>query len=235
MDHGPEWYDFGLRMLHRAVEESEGRCLPSIGAFGGTGDTLAALRGTNQLLFDVADRPDLVRQSEDRVMDLWIELFSTYHDIVSPASDGGTTCWFTLWAPGKFYPTHNDFSYMISPRMYREIFLPGLRRQTEYLDYTVYHVDGISAFAHVPTLCELPRLQALQILPGAGKPSPLHFMDTLRLVQERGRNLHITLPAEEVEAAVRSLSARGLFIATSADSEAQARELVDIVERHSRP
>lgn len=235
MGHGQEWYDFGLRMLHRAVEESRGKCFPSIGAFGGTGDTLAALRDSNRLLYDVVDRPDLVRRSEDGIMDLWIELFSTYHDIVSPATDEGTASWFTLWAPGKFYPTHNDFSYMISPAMYREIFLPGLRRQTEYLDYTVYHVDGINAFAHVPTLCELPKLQALQILPGAGKPSPLHFMDTLRLVQDSGKNLHITLPAEEVETAVRSLSAKGLFIATSAESEAHAEELIAIVERYSAP
>jgi 5-methyltetrahydrofolate--homocysteine methyltransferase len=234
MGHNQEWYDFGIRMLHRAVEESRGKCFPSIGAIGGTGDTLAAMRDSNQLLYDVVDRPELVRESEDRIVDLWVELFSTYHDIVSPATDGGTTCWFALWAPGKFYPTHNDFSYMISPQMYREVFLPALRKQTEFLDYTVYHVDGVNAFVHVPLLCELEKLQALQILPGAGKPSPLHYMDTLRLVQDLGKNLHITIPPDEVEAAVQSLSAKGLHIATVARTEGEARELVRIVERQSK-
>ena len=60
-------------------------------------------------------------------------------------------------------------------------------------------------------------------------------IDTLRLVQDSGKNLHITLPAEEVETAVKSLSAQGLFIATSAQSEAHARELIAIVEWHSAP
>ena len=139
-----------------------------------------SLENRARLLFDVVDRPQKVVRAEQIVMDAWIRVFSRYHDLVREASDGGTTCWFDLWAPGRFYPTHNDFSYMISPDMYRRIFLPQLVRQTEFLDYTVYHVDGIGAFAHVPMLCEIPRLQAIQILPGAGKPSPLHYLETLR-------------------------------------------------------
>jgi hypothetical protein len=229
------WYDFGIRMLQRAASEASGRCLPSIGAFGGTGDTLAAMRESMRLLYDVVDRPELVRRSEERILDIWINVFETYFSIVSPVSDGGNTSWFNLWAPGRFYPTHNDFSYMISPEMYRGIFLPVLRRQLDHLDYSVYHVDGIGAFVHVPMLCEIPNLQALQILPGAGKPSPLHYADTLRIVQKRGKGLHITIPADEVEQAVKTLSAKGLYIATRAETESQARELIRIVERYSTP
>jgi hypothetical protein len=227
------WWDFGIRMLKRAARESDGNCFPSIGAFGGTGDTLASLRDSNRLLFDVVDRPELIRKSEERIMDVWCEVYDTLYDIVSPVSDGGCTTWFALWAPGKFYPTHNDFTYMISTEMYRDIFLPALRRQTDFLDYSVYHVDGINAFAHVPMLCELPGIQAIQILPGAGKPSPLHYTEALEAVQSRGKNLHITIPADEVEHAVKTLSAKGLFISTHTETEAEARELIKVVERHS--
>ena len=235
LDLSSPWYDFGIRMLKRAVADSVGKCLPSIGAFGGTGDTLGALRDSNRLLYDVVDRPALVRESEERLLDFWIEIYDTFFGIVSPVSDGGCTSWFPLWAPGKFYPTHNDFTYMISSEMYREIFLPVLRRQTDYLDYSVYHVDGIKAFAHIPMLCELPGLQAFQVLPGAGKPSPLYYTDAVKAVQDREKNLHITIPSDEVEQALRLLSAKGLFIATSTETEAEARELIDLVERNSRP
>jgi hypothetical protein len=111
--------------------------------------------------------------------------------------------------------------------------LPAIERQTRYLDHTVYHVDGVGAFAHVPALCELPRLQAIQILPGEGKPSALHYLDVLKTVQAAGKNLQIWLPAGEVEAALRELSARGLFISTSCGSEAEARALLRNVERWS--
>jgi hypothetical protein len=226
------WWQFTLAALTRAVRESAGRCIPSIGAFCGSGDTLAALRGTDRLLYDVIDRPDEVIAAEVYLMEMWFEVYETFYRIVNDVSEG-STCWFGLWSPGRTYAAQNDFSYMISPRMFRELFLPVIERQTEYLDHTVYHVDGIGAFAHVPALCELPHLQAIQILPGAGKPNPLHYMETLKGVQRSGKNLHITLSPEEVEPALAQLSARGLFISTWCRTEAEARALLKNAERWS--
>ena len=202
------------------------------GAFGGSGDTLAALRGSDRLLFDVVDRPEQVRAAEGRLMDLWCEVYDAFHGIVHDAA-GGSTCWFGLWSPGKFYAVQNDFSYMISPEMFSEIFLPVIERQTEFLDHSVYHVDGVGSFGHVDAICELPGLQAVQILPGAGKPSPLHYMDVLKKVQAAGKNLHISIPAGEVETALGELSARGLFIRTSCAAEDEARQLLRDAERWS--
>lgn len=233
IDPGGEWWQFTLRALERAVQESAGRCLPSIGAFGGCGDTLAALRGTDRLLYDVLDRPDEVVACERYLMDMWCEVYGTFYDIVHEVSEG-SACWFGVWSPGKTYAAQNDFSYMISPRSFRDLFLAVIEQQTQFLDHTVYHVDGVAAFAHVPALCELPRLQALQILPGAGKPSPLHYLDTLRYVQRAGKGLYLTLRPEEVETALRELSPRGLFLATHCATEAEARDLLAKVPRWSR-
>ena len=218
-------YLWTVEMLRFASERSRGKCLVTIGAFGGSGDTLAALRGTQQLLLDCLDRPDWVRAAELVLMDMWCEHYEDLYRYVREVNDG-STCWFQLWSPGRFYAAHNDFSYMISPQMFRDLFIPGLSRQLDYLDHAVYHVDGIGAFAHVDALCELERLQALQILPGAGKPSPLHYMDVLKTVQRAGKNLHLTLPAAEVKPALASLSARGLFINTSCTTEGEARDLL---------
>jgi len=227
------WWQFTLRSLERAARESAGRCIPSIGAFGGCGDTLAALRGTDRLLLDVIDRPDEVRAAEEYLMQMFYTVYDTCYQLVHDSSDAGSACWFGFWAPGKTYAAHNDFSYMISPRMFQDIFLPVIEAQTQFLDYTVYHVDGICAFAHVPALCELPRLHGLQILPGAGKPSPLTYMDTLKYVQRAGKGLQISLEAHEVETALRELSSKGLFIETWCASEAEARELLRNVARWS--
>ena len=108
-----------------------------------------------------------------------------------------------------------------------------IEMQLKYLDYSVYHVDGIGNFNHVDALLELDRLQAIQILPGEGKPSPLHFMDVLKKVQAAGRNLHISIPTREVEHALGELSARGLFIETSCETEEDARDLLKAVEKWS--
>jgi hypothetical protein len=122
---------------------------------------------------------------------------------------------------------------MISPEMFEEIFMPAVEMQTEFLDHSIYHVDGVCAFAHVDALCELPRLQAFQILPGAGKPGPLHYMDILKKVQAAGKNLHIGMVPGDVEWALSELSINGLFIDTCCDSEEEARVLIRNVEKWS--
>jgi hypothetical protein len=227
------WWLLAQEMLRFAVQESRGKSIPSIGAFGGCGDNLAALRGTEQLLLDMVHCPHYVCEFEIHLMRLWIQVHDVFHRIIRTA-DAGTTCWFPLWSPGTFYAAQNDFSYMISPRMFRDVFLRAIEMQTESLDHTIYHVDGVGAYAHVDALCELPSLRALQILPGEGKASPLHYTDVLKRVQAAGKNLHITIPSNEVEPALRELSIRGLFIETWCDSEKEAQALLRNVAIWSR-
>lgn len=227
------WWQFAQKVTAFGAEQARGRAIPSIPALGGSGDTLAAIRGNEKLLFDLTDCPDYVREIELYLMKQWKMVYDNFHEITRETA-AGSTCWFRLWSPGKFYAVQNDFSYMISPRMFQDIFMPAIEMQTNVLDHAVYHVDGVDAFVHVKTLCELPRLQAFQILPGAGKPSPLHYLDTLKQVQAAGRNLHITIPAEEVETALKLLSARGLFIDTWCKIEAEARNLLKNTEQWSK-
>ena len=89
IDYGSRWAKFTLKAQQRSVEASAGKSIPAINPFGGTGDTLAHLRGNEQLLLDVIERPELVRQTELRLMDLWIEHHKKIYDIVAPGSDGG--------------------------------------------------------------------------------------------------------------------------------------------------
>jgi len=233
LDESNYYWKYMLKWLGRGAEEAPGKTIPAIGAFGGSGDTLAWVRGTDRLLYDVIDRPEQVAAADMHLMDIWIQAYERFYPIIKDAAQG-STCWFPLWAPGKFYAAQNDFSYNISPNMFRDLFLPVVEKQTNYLDYSVYHVDGVNSFAHIDALCELKKLQALQILPGAGKPSPLHYMDVLKKVQARGKNLHISIPASEVKTALRELSAKGLFIHTSCDTEDAARALLKNVEKWSK-
>ncbi len=166
-------------------------------------------------------------------MDIWCRHYEKMYQIIKDA-DEGSTCWFPLWAPGKFYAAQNDFAYNISPKMFEQIFLPAIEKQTSFLDLCVYHVDGVGNFNHLDALLELPRLKAFQILPGAGKPSPLYFMDVLKKVQKKGKNLHISVPCSEVRSALENLSARGLFIFTSCETEDDALRLIENTYKWSR-
>ncbi|MDO8585534.1 MAG: hypothetical protein Q7T82_00690 [Armatimonadota bacterium] len=233
IDPENHWWKLAQEMLRVGVEQARGKALVTIGAFGGCGDTLAGIRGTEQLLTDIMDHPDYAREFDQHLMRTWIEIYETFYKIIREA-DEGSTCFFPVWSPGRFYSSHNDFAYMISPKAFREIFLPSIEMQTQYLDHTVHHVDGVGNFAHIDALLELPRLQAYQILPGAGQPSPLHYMDVLKKVQARGKNLQISIGPDEVETALANLSARGLHLGVYCQSEEEARALLKNCERWSK-
>ena len=202
--------------------------LPGLLPVGGCGDTLADIRGTQRLLLDVMDCPQYVREFEKHLMGLWMDVFDCHYGIIGQEGQGAVD-WMGIWAPGRYFTAANDFSYMISPAMYRDIFLPALEMQVKHLDYCLYHVDGTGAFGHVDTLCGIPGLQAIQISPGV--TSPLDHMDILRRVQSAGKNLHISLPPEQVEPALEALSSRGLFINTWCGSEEEARQLLNNAEK----
>lgn len=220
-------------MLVAAAGWAEDRCVVGVGAIGGCGDTLAALRDTMRLLVDVSDCPEHVREFELYLMRQWSEVYDGLHAITREITEG-STCWNDIWAPGRYYVAHCDFSYMISPEMFRELFLPAIAWQTEFLDHCIYHVDGIPAFAHAQALCELPRLRALQIVPGAGKPGPLQYMAMLREIQAAGKGLELHLAPDDVKTALDHLDHRHLFIRTYCETQGQAESLLAEAQRWSR-
>lgn len=227
-----KWWKFAKKIHSLAVSEAAGKSLPGIQAIGASGDTLACLRSSGRLLYDLCDCPEYVAEFDYYLAEMWIEVYDTFYDIIKGGA-GGSTCWFDLWSPGKFYSIQNDFAYMISPKMFEDIFLPGIALQARHLDNVVYHVDGIGNFAHVDRLLQLPEIRAYQILPGAGKPSPLHYMDVLKKVQAAGKNLFITIGPDEVSEALENLSAKGLFLQVFCRTEEEARQLLTDAERWS--
>ena len=231
IDETNAWYMKSRAYRAFALSESMGRAVPSTGAFGGAGDTLAALRTTERLLYDLKDDPEAVSRFEKRLMEIWINHYETVHNDLKAAADGGSSGWFELWSPGKFYAAQCDFAYMISPADFERCFLPAIDAQTRYLDHSIYHVDGLGNYAHVDALCSLPRLQALQILPGAGKPSPLAYKSVLEKVQKAGKNLHISIPPDEVKSALDMLEHTGLMIHTYAANQDEAEDIIRLVER----
>jgi hypothetical protein len=102
-------FQFHLETSRKASVWAHGRSLVTLGAFGASGDTLAALRGNETLLMDCLDRPDWVRNAELYLMDMWCQHYDRLYAEIREA-DEGSTCWFPLWSPGKFYAAQCDFS-----------------------------------------------------------------------------------------------------------------------------
>lgn len=232
LDRECKWWKWGDEMFARARDECAGKAIPAMGAIFGCGDTLAMLRGNHQMLLDLIDQPEAVCETELQFMDDWFEVYDHQNGILR-ANGGESATWFPFWAPGKHYAVQCDVAYGISPKNFRECFVPALKKWTDWLDYAIFHLDGTGAFHLVEEVCSVEGVGAVQVLPGAGQPGPLHFMDTCKTVQRMGKGLHIMISPEEIPTALEDLSSRGLFICTGAGSEAQAREIVETTEKLS--
>jgi len=143
---------------------------------GGVMDVLSSIRGAEQLLVDLYDDPDSVHRLVKEEVDAWIGAYQYIRKQFDHASPG-SGCWAGFFSAKKAYVVQSDFSYMISPDMFKEFVVPGLTRVCQFLDRSIYHLDGIPQIQHLPHLFKVPNLYGIQWIPGAGNPEPGEWLE----------------------------------------------------------
>ena len=227
--------------MYRLVEEltscmlnaGEGRFLTSITDFGGTYDIIAALRGTQTLLTDLYEYPDEIKAYAGKLRPVWMSYFNEQANRLL-ARQGGMTSWMPIWSNRPYCPLQCDFSAMISPDMFEEFILPDLRYQTENLPRSIYHWDGPGEIPHLKHLLSLPRLNAIQWTPGAGRENVGHecWFGLYEEIQAAGKGLVLLgMDPDNLENLLKHVSSKGLYIQTGAKDAAHAFELIRAAER----
>jgi hypothetical protein len=130
-------------------------------------DTLAAMRGTQDVLTDLIERPEWVKDSLKKITDLYFVYYDQLYDLMKDEV-GGSNFW--AWAPGKMAKFQCDFSAMIGPEMFGEFMVPVLDEMTSRVDHCMFHWDGPGTICHHDHLLGLKNLDMLQWTPGAGQP-----------------------------------------------------------------
>ena len=228
----PVW-DAHLDIIGDAVRHAEGRYLVSIPDLIENLDTLAALRGSETLLCDLIDRPAWVHDCLNQITEAYAQAYDVIYDKVQDADGGSAYTCFSIWGPGKTAKVQCDFSCMISPDMYREFFLPYLRRQCERLDYVLYHLDGVEAVKHLDSLLAVESIQAIQWVSGAGQPTggdPCWY-ELYRRILGGGKGLQVKVAYEQqIVPLIETLGPEGLFIRYAAPDEGAAQSILRTVE-----
>ena len=109
--------------------------------------------------------PTELEQELQAVNAIWFEVFERIYDEIN--EDGEMAfCYFSIWGPGRVAKLQSDISIMISPRNFRRFVQPYIREQCQWLDYSLYHLDGVDAVRHLDALLEIEELNAIQWTPG---------------------------------------------------------------------
>jgi 5-methyltetrahydrofolate--homocysteine methyltransferase len=199
----------------------------SITDIGGNLDILASLRGTDELLLEVVEQPAEVDRCRREITRMWLEVFDELYALIQPHCSGCVP-WAPTWAPGPTYMLQSDFSYMISPKMFKEFVLPDLEACCDHLDYSFYHLDGVGELPHLDRLLSIPNLHGIQWVPGAGKPAPSEWPEVLDRIRSAGKLVQLYITPEQAGKIVRRHGGKGFYLQLDSANvtDARAHQLV---------
>ena len=220
-----KWWTTIRRATGALLDELSEELVVSFTDIGGAADILASAVGTEQLLLDVIERPEVVKQAVDHCHDLWMEAYEANCQWFVGRQDV-TTPWWPILSRGRTYMTQCDLNAMISPQVFSDLFVEELGAIFAVLDHGAYHLDGIGTEVQAPALLAQAGLHCVQWVPEPGT-SALKHRKMLREIQEAGVAVTFVMKPEEVETACREFDPRRLMLNVECRSEAEAKELID--------
>ena len=198
-------------------------------------DVLSSLRDPQTFMYDLIERPAWVEQKVWEINQVWFDAYQRMYDIIK--LEDGSSAWgaFCLWGPGKTAKVQCDAAAMISPDMFRQFVVPALTAQCEWLDQSMYHLDGTQCICHLDALLEIEALDAIEWTPQAGiEPGgDPRWFDLYRRILDAGKSVQIMGPGpDEVIPMLDALGGKGLYMMTWFRDEESALRLSEQVEAY---
>ncbi len=233
-DRNNPWWKLHVDLLKNCVAKAEGKYLVGCPDLVEGVDVLASLRGPDNVMIDMIMDPDGLMQQLTEINKAYFEVYDQIYDIINV--DGESSfCYFSLWAPGKVAKLQVDLSIMIGEDDFRKFSLPFLREQTEKIDYTLYHLDGVDAMRHLDAILELEKLNAVQWTPGYGQPQggSRVWYDLYRKILAGGKSVMANwVTLEELEPLLDNVGNQGLHLNVDFKNEAEIDQALAIVQKY---
>ncbi|MEX0331828.1 MAG: hypothetical protein AB3N64_10435 [Puniceicoccaceae bacterium] len=209
------WWKITESTLRECVRLGDGKYLTGCPDLVENVDTLASLREPQNLLLDMLESPQWVEQKLQEATTAWIGAYGRIYDIIK--LDDGSSAYgaFRLWGPGKVAKVQCDASAMFSEDMFRKFVVPELQRQCEWLDHSLYHLDGTQAVRHLDALLALEALDAIEWTPQAGIETGgnARWFPMYRRILEAGKSLQVVNVLEhEVKPLLNAIGTEGIYI-----------------------
>jgi hypothetical protein len=230
LDPANHWWQLQTGLVAAGKAAGQGKWLAGIPDTHSGGDALAALRGRQALCFDLIDRPEQVEAAMAELTEMVVDVYARFYALLDWQQQGSSSGWLPTWSTGRCNVIQCDFLALISPAMAERFIMQELATQARWLDQVIYHLDGPQCICHLDWLLTIPKIHAIQWVPGAGNLPMTRWIPLLQRIQAAGRAIHISVEPREVEVCLRELKPEGLLMQTTVASEAEARDLVRRVE-----
>ncbi len=225
-NHVKEFYEY-------AANYSKGNYLISQLDLHSNIDSMSALRGPQDLCFDVMDEPEEVLRVLSEIDSVYDEVFMMAYK-TGKMEERGSIGWAPTYVEqGKFAVVQCDFSCLLSPAQAREFAIPSIRKEASYLDKCVYHYDGKDALGHLEDILAIQEIDCIQWVPGEGQPRTLEWMELLKKIQKAGKSLWIfDWTVDEIKANFKELEPNKVAFSLSAASQDEADGLLEYLVKN---
>ena len=233
-DPDNRWWKIQEATLKECIALGRGKYLTGCPDLIENLDILASLRGTTTLFTDMIDRPDWVYQKLGEINQVFFEIYDRIYEIIKLEDGSAVFEAFRLWAPGKVAKVQCDSATMLSPQMFRQFVVPHLRAQCEWLDYSVYHLDGKEELCHLDTLLEIGALDAIEWTPNPELPlggNP-RWYDLYRRILGAGKSVQAWLVwPHEIVPLLDAVGGKGMYILGLFTKQGQVESVLKNVEQ----
>jgi hypothetical protein len=221
-----------MALARAYAADSGGDYIVSMPDCTGNADALSHLFGPETLLPLMLEEPDAVLRAFQKVEAAYEAAMRGVYDIVKDNNGGGSSIgWMSTWAPGMHAQMQADLSVMISNEMFEQFIMPELRAQCDFLDYPLYHLDGVEQLRHLDSLLSLEKLRAIQWTQVTGQKPCTEYIPELRRIQEAGKGLLILVSPAQIRPLMENLSSRGLYLITAVNTKEDAEAILREVSK----
>lgn len=212
-----------LDMLRLGLEVGKGKFVVGLTDIHPGADLAASFRDPQQLCVDLVDAPEQVHALIQHIWPCFFEFYDLQRTILLAAGQTYTSSWLPMYvADGRYYIPSCDFSIMVSGAMFEEFFLPELLAEIEWLDRSIYHLDGPGALRHLDILLAIDKLDAIQYVYGDGNGPATRWLPVFRRIQDAGKGIHVVLTPPEIDRFMAELRPEGVMLQTTAATVEEA-------------
>lgn len=229
-----KWWQIQEETLRRSVALAKGKYPVGFPDLVENIDTLASLRGTVKLLLDMVMYPEWVEEKVEEINQAFFQVFDRIYDIIKLEDGSSVFEAFRLWGPGKTAKVQCDTSVMFSNEMFERFVIPALTRQCEWLDNSLYHLDGKEQFRHLDSILGIEALDAIQWTPNAGDPSGGNekWYDLYKNILNNGKSVQILrATVDEVVPLLDAIGGKGVYVLVQFNSESEVESTLKAVEQ----
>jgi len=189
----------------------QGRFYTGMTDFHPGGDAIAAFRDPVQLNYDMIEHLDDVKALLPYVTEVYLKVFDHFYRKLRGANQAIST-WTSIVSSKKWLVPSNDFSCMISPRTFDDVFLPSIIEECRHYDASLYHLDGPGALKHLDSLLAIKELSAIQWVYGAGRGRASDWLWVYQKCQAAGKGVEIHITPDELDTIMDNLRPEGVWL-----------------------